>query len=254
MLSNGGTRDKVWFCKINSQPEILTDVKVRAAHTDYPAVSGSIRNLQYRPVFSTSFSMTMLERSYYRGTKSSPFDGLKHKPVNAIDDKVDHSQVTGNYRSKPGYTKPFIEVALSQAVDIAGLEITTFGAANIRRFEKIIFRAGLKQSPVGGPGSGNNLLTHNPIVMEYMDKAFPGEVIYLTFPYPRTARYILIQGNANPASTNPTNSVILELAEIRIIKCKYLTGLSTNYCAHCDPCCISGVLWVSPSWSSVDWK
>ena len=259
VLSNGGTGDKVWLCKINSQPEILRDVEVRAGHADYSAVSGSIRNLHYRPVSSTSFTMAMLERSYYSGTKNSPIDGANHKPTNAIDDKVDHSQVTGNYRSKPGYTKPFIEVALSQAVDIAGLEITTFGAANIRRFQKVIFRAGLKKSPVGGPGSGNNLLTHNPLVMEYRDRAFPGEVIYLTFPYPRTARYILIQGNANPADTNPTNSVILELAEVRIIKCKYLS-IPLPFCSHCThypllyPCTISCVLWVSPSWSSVDWR
>ena len=58
-----------------------------------------------------------------------------------------HSQVTGNYRSKPGYTKPFIEVALSQAVDMAGLEVTTFGAANIRRFEKDVVLVPVKEIP-----------------------------------------------------------------------------------------------------------
>ena len=232
-MTNGGTGDQLHLCKVNSQPEILTDVRVRAGHADFPAVSGSIRNLRYQAVASTSFSMAMLERSYYSGTKNSPIDGANHKPLYAIDDQVDHSQVTGNYRSKPGYTKPFIEVALSQALDMAGLEVTTFGAANIRRFEKVIFRAGMVRSPVGGPGSGNNLLRHNPYVMEYVDKAYPGEVIYLTFPHPLTARYILIQGNANPASTNPTNSVILELAEVRIIKCEYHT---VPYCPHCTHC------------------
>ena len=245
-MTNGGTGDQLHLCKVNSQPEILTDVRVRAGHADFPAVSGAIRNLRYQAVASTSFSMAMLERSYYSGTKNSPIDGANHKPLYAIDDQVDHSQVTGNYRSKPGYTKPFIEVALSQAVDMAGLEVTTFGAANIRRFEKVIFRAGLVRSPVGGPGSGNDLLTHNPLVMEYLDKAFPGEVIYLTFPFPLTARYVLIQGNANPADTNPTDSVILELAEIRIIKCK-ITVLHFYLYPTESSCYISGLLWVPPS-------
>ena len=250
LTTGGGTGARVILCKINSQPEILTDVRVRAGHADYPAVSGSIRNLRYEAVSATSFSMVMLERSYYSGTKNSPIDGANHKPLYAIDDQVDHSQVTGNYRSKPGYTKPFIELALSQAVDIAGLEVTTFGAANIRRFEKVIFRAGMVMSPVGGPGSGNNLLSHNPFVMEYVDKAYPGEVIYLTFPHPLTARYILIQGNANPADTNPTNSVILELAEVRIIKCEYHT---VPYCPPTVPIVPSGVLWLSPSWEETEW-
>ena len=99
---------------------------------------------------------------------------------------------------------------------------------------------------MGGPGSGNNLLTHNPLVMEYLDKAFPGEVIYLTFPRPLTARYVLIQGNANPADTNPTDSVILELAEIRIIKCKNIVSHFYLYPTE-SSCYISGVLWVPPS-------
>ena len=242
VISNGGTGDKVWLCKINSQPEILTDVSLRASHGDWPAVSGSLRNLRYQPVSSSSFSLAMLERSYYSGTKNSPINGANHKPLYAIDNQVDHSQVAGNYRSKWGYTKPFIELALSQAVDIAGLEITTFGAANIRRFQKVIFRAGLVRSPVGGPGSGNNLLTHNPLVMEYMDKAFPGEVIYLTFPYPRTAKFILLQGNANPADTTPTSSVILELAEVRVIKCKSATDpiICSVNCSRVVPALYSG--------------
>ena len=180
----------------------------------------------------------MLERSYYKGTKNSAVDGANHLPSYAIDDLVDHSQVAGNYRSKPGDTKPWIEIALTEAVDIAGLEITTFGASTNKRFENVVFRAGLVKSPVGGAGSGDDLLTHNPLVTEYVDTAQPGEVVFLIFPHPVTARYILLQGNSDPADSYPTDSVILELAEVRVIKCKWLEVVrcevrlsSLSYCS-----------------------
>ena len=230
MSWNAGTGEKVVLCKVNSQPEILTDLEMKASHEDHPSLSATIRNLNYDPVSSTSFSTALLERSAYSGTKNSPIDGADHRPLFAIDDIVDHSQETGNYRSKPGDRKPWIEVALTAPVQVAGLEITTYGATNNRRFEKVVVRAGLVQSPVGGPGTGNSVRNHNPRVTEYVDKAERGEVILLTFPSPVTARYILIQANGSPADSFPTDSVILELAEVRVIKCKWRDDILLSYC------------------------
>ena len=63
MSWNAGTGEKVVLCKVNSQPEILTDLEMKASHEDHPSLSATIRNLNYDPVSSTSFSTALLERS-----------------------------------------------------------------------------------------------------------------------------------------------------------------------------------------------
>ena len=98
-----------------------------ASHPDYPQVNGDIRNLKYDAVYSSSFAMSLLERSYYDDIWNSPVDGSNHLPSFAIDDLVDHSKAGGNYRSKPGKQKPWIEIQLTSAVEISGLQVTTFG-------------------------------------------------------------------------------------------------------------------------------
>ena len=193
---------------------------------------GNIRNLKYDAMYSSSYSSALLERSYYADIWGSPVVGANHKASFAIDDKVDHSKAAGNYRSKSGFQKPWIEIHLTSPVLISGLEVTTLGHEDKKRFKKVIFRAGLTQSPLANGGGGNALQTHNTYVYEYVDQGnTKGEVIYINFPEPMVAKYILLQGNDFKGSRQPTDSVVLEMAEVRIIKCKFLGGLEilTNY-------------------------
>ena len=97
--------------------------------------------------------------------------------------KVAHSKLVGNYRSKAD-VKPWIELELTEAVDVAGLEVWTFGHQDNKRFRNILFRAGLTRSPVGGPGSGDNLLTHNEFILKYTATAAAKEIVYIMFPKP----------------------------------------------------------------------
>ena len=200
--------------------------KVWASHPDYPELNGgNIRNLKYDALYSSSYSSGLLERSYYADIWNSPVDGSSHIPPYAIDDAVDHSQAAGNYRSKPGFQKPWIEIHLTGPVLISGLEVTTLGHEDKKRFKKVIFRAGLTQSPVAKGQGGNELQTHNTFVYEYLPSNTQGEVIYITFPEPMVAKYILLQGNDFKGGRAPTDSVVLEMAEVRIIKCKFLGDL-----------------------------
>ena len=76
-----------------------------------------------------------LDICYYQGTRNSPVEGGQwdnHKPAFAIDNQVDHSQVVGNYRSKADI-KPWFEIELTEPVEVAGLEVTTFGAEDNKR-------------------------------------------------------------------------------------------------------------------------
>ena len=103
--------------------------------------------------------------------------------------KVDHSKVVGNYRSLPD-VKPWFEIELTEAVDVAGLEVTTFGAENNKRFRNVVFRAGLTQSPVHGAGTGTSLLTHNDFILKYTGTASSaGEIVYIMFPNPVSQTY-----------------------------------------------------------------
>ena len=149
------SQDNLRVVKVNTQAEVITDVKVWLSDPTQSSQPASVRNFKYTAVSGPAFSTQLLDRSYYSGTKNSAIDGGKHRPSYAIDDIVDHSQVSGNYRSKPGYNKPWVEIALTEPVVVAGLEVTTFGAEDNKRFRNIIFRAGLVQSPVGGAGAGN---------------------------------------------------------------------------------------------------
>ena len=220
LMNPGDPGPKLRICKINSQPEIVTDVKVWASSPDYPRVTGEIRNLHYDAVYSNSYTMGLLERSFYSDIWGSPIDGSNHGHGYATDDSVDNSQAAGNYRSKPGFQKPWLEIHLASQVEVSGLEITSFGFQDKKRFKKVIVRAGLTRSPVSKGQGGNDLLTHNPFVYEYVDYNLKGEVIYITFPEPIVAKYILLQGNDNPSQREPTDSVVLELAEVRVVQCK----------------------------------
>ena len=199
-------------------------LKVWASHPNYPHLNGDFRNLKYDAFYSSSYSLGLLERNYYADIWNSPVDGSNHIPPFAIDDVVDHSKAAGNYRSKPGFQKPWIEIHLSAPVLIAGLEVTSLGHEDMKRFKKVIFRAGLTQSPVAKGQGGNELQTHNRYMLEYIDFNTQGEVIYITFPEPVVAKYILLQGNDFKGGRQPTDSVVLEMAEVRIIKCKSLLG------------------------------
>ena len=199
-----------------------------ASHPDYPELNGHIRNLKYDALYSSSYSLGLLERSYYSGIWHSPVDGANHVSAFAIDNNVDHSKAAGNYRSKPGFKKPWIEIHLTEPVLVGGLEVTTLGHENKKRFKKVIFRAGLTQSPLAAGQGGNDLQTHNTYLTEYVDFNTQGEVIYITFPDHIVAKHILLQGNDYPGSRWPTDSVVLEMAEVRIIKCKFVRGLKIS--------------------------
>ena len=60
-----------------------------------------VRNFHYQSISDQLFSSQLLERTLYKGTRNSPVEGgqwTNHQPSFAIDDKVDHSKVVGNYR------------------------------------------------------------------------------------------------------------------------------------------------------------
>ena len=179
---------------------------------------GGLRNLQYDAVYSSSYSSTLLARSYYDQVWNSQADGIDHKSSYAIDNIVDNSQAAGNWRSKAGFQKPWLEIHLTSEVTISGLEVTSYGFEDKKRFRKVIMRAGLVPSPVAKGEGGNDLLTHNPFIFEYSNHNSQGEIIYLNFPQPLAAKYILLQGNDKPAARFPTDSVVLELAEVRVIQ------------------------------------
>ena len=172
--------------RVNTQPVALSNLQVWASHS-HSLQPAEIRNFHYESIRDQLFSSKLLDRSFYKGTKNSPIEGGQwenHKPAFAIDDAVDHSQVAGNYRSKAD-VKPWFEIELTEAVDVAGLEVTTFGAEDNDRFRNVVFRAGLTQSPVHGAGSGNSLLTHNDFILKYTGTAnTAGEVLYIMFPTP----------------------------------------------------------------------
>ena len=177
-------KDGLRVAKVNSQPEVESEVAVWASLPTAPSQPASLSNLQYWAVSSQPFTTELLDRTFYSGTKNSAVDGMNHKSTFATDDIVDHSQVTGNYRSKPGDSKPWIEIALTEPVVVAGLEVTTFGAEDNKRFRNIVFRAGLTQSPVSGANAGGSLLDHNPFEYKYTSTASAGEVVYIIFKYP----------------------------------------------------------------------
>ena len=183
-VSNG--KDSLRVVKVNSQPEIINDVKVWVSDPTSPSQPAAIKNFYYEAFSGQPFSTELVDRALYGGTKNSAVDGANHLPKYAIDNIVDHSTVEKNYRSKAGYNKPWIEVALTEPVVVAGLEVTTFGAEDNKRFRNVIIRAGLVQSPVGGASAGNNLLSHNNWMYKYVITADQGEVVYIMFKYPVT--------------------------------------------------------------------
>ena len=88
--------------KINSQPEVLTDVEVWAswdgAAVSRPSQPADIRNLHYESISDQLYSTQLLERSYYKATRNSPIEGGQwenHKPAFAIDDKAECSTLIG---------------------------------------------------------------------------------------------------------------------------------------------------------------
>ena len=62
-------------------------------------------------------------------------------------------------------------------------------------------------------GSSANLIGAGQIVAKYKGPAANAEVIYLTFPKPIRAQFVVVQ------MRNIQNNI--QLAEIRIIKCKF---------------------------------
>ena len=85
--------------KINSQPEVLSDVEVwvswDGASSSQPA---DIRNLHYQSVSDQLYSSQLLERTSYKGTRNSPIEAGQwenHKPAFAIDDKAECCTLIG---------------------------------------------------------------------------------------------------------------------------------------------------------------
>lgn len=66
-------------------------------------------------------------------------------------------------------------------------------------------------------GKGGSKRVTSPIRTHYVGPAAQGETVYLSFPHPVRADYLLVQlDNVNSKA---------ELAEVRVIKCKFLLAL-----------------------------
>ena len=141
-------------------------------------------------------------------------------PAFLIDGVVITGSINNNWFTAINLPNPWFEISLTEPVDIAALEFSTLGAGggDVDKFRKIAVRAGMTPTSVPHQGSSNNLITDNEQVLEYVGPASQGEVVYVTFPNPRSAQFLLIQ--AKSVNNN------LMLSEIRIIKCMLIFSVS----------------------------
>ena len=69
-------------------------------------------------------------------------------------------------------------------------------------------------------GSSQYVIPTGQLIVKYKGPAENAEVIYLTFPKPVTAQYVILQ------FCNINNNI--QLAELRIIKCRSCNGIDFN--------------------------
>ena len=150
----------------------------------------------------------------YASTKSSDTkrsEDENYGPNFLLDGLVDNSgpDLENNWLTRRDAIQPWLEITLTEAVDIAAVEFTT---SSILNFMKIDIRAGMNGTSLPHHGSSADLLTDNPVHGNYMGPNTDGEVVYITFSKPIKAKYLVIQ--ARNLNSN------LMLSELRIIKCK----------------------------------
>ena len=78
-------------------------------------------------------------------------------------------------------------------------------------FHTVDIRAGMKNTAVAGGYSGRIQET-SPVRIHYVGPAGQGETVYLSFPHPVRAEFLLIQLIDVNSQT--------ELSEVKVIKCK----------------------------------
>ena len=88
-------------------------------------------------------------------------------------------------------------------------------------FHTVDIRAGMKNTAVAGGYSGRIQET-SPVRTHYVGPAGQGETVYLSFPHPVRAEFLLIQLIDVNSQT--------ELSEVKVIKCKLYTISWSLYC------------------------
>ena len=111
---------------------------------------------------------------------------------------------------------------MSEAVYMTAIEIRSYGVSDDERFKKVDFRAGMTSTAKTDGSEPANVITDVPLMSHYIGPAGKGELFYITFPSPVTAKYVLLQAvNLN----EPWN-----LAELKVIVGKLLLALQVTLC------------------------
>ena len=121
------------------------------------------------------------DRSYYKAIKSTKVkedDKQKYGPEYAIDSIVQqvYSTSNRNFYSWDDLQYPWIEVELSEVLDISGVEITsqssvTTGSSELFRNVKI--RAGLDASPLTQDEESSSIDQTNNLITTYKEVIMP---------------------------------------------------------------------------------
>ena len=138
------------------------------------------------------------------------------------DDTIVDNAQAGNFFTIGGLKNPWAEVELTEAVYMTAIEIRSYGVSDDERFKKVDFRAGMTSTAKTDGSEPANVITDVPLMSHYIGPAGKGELFYITFPSPVTAKYVLLQAvNLN----EPWN-----LAELKVIVGKLLLALQVTLC------------------------
>ena len=132
-----------------------------------------------------------------------------------IDGVIKTGELEGNWVTDNGLTHPWIQLSLTEPLEIIGVEFSAMGhnsGSVADKFKKIDVRAGMTSTSRPHKGHSNTAINDNPIMAYYLGPAGNREVVYITFQSPVTAQYIVVQGRNIQSN--------LMLTEVRIIKCK----------------------------------
>ena len=117
------------------------------------------------------------------------------------DIMIDGADTKHFYFFTTPHTKPWLEIQLSSAVaGIAGLEFQCQATAT-KYLGNIRVSAGLQPTRLTDGVDGTTVDHVNTYLGKYKGPTGGGEIVYITFPQPVLAKYILLQKD-NPATTN----------------------------------------------------
>ena len=185
------------------------------------------------------------ENNKYGNTKTSQLknnNNNKFGPQHLFDGVNDDSGYENNWATSSSGKHPWFQVKFTETIFIAGLEIRAFGFEvkktgfsfqkpfnmhfqNTGGFQSADIRAGMKGTESAGGMSGSLRIT-SPVRTHYVGPAGQGETVYLSFPHPVRADFLLIQLiNVNSAT---------QLSEVKVIKCRIYTHFLGCYISFCS--------------------